>query len=135
MKFSAAISIHWNVCKWYCIFLNRVAAYTASNLMPRLSKWGLTKIKTNFCPTVTEEGTSISAWLYSYAFHSVKMGWDGGVPIPLVVSIAPRPTGKGVGAVKLFIGVAYSPQSLLRVDNCLLLYITRYILKCCNLVY
>ena len=44
------------------------------------------------------------------------------MPIPLRVSIAPRTTRSGEGAVKLFIGVAYFPQSLLRVDNCLLRY-------------
>jgi hypothetical protein len=40
------------------------------------------------------------------------------VPIPLTVSIAPRTTRNGEGAVKLFVDVAYFPQSLLRVDNC-----------------
>lgn len=115
-------------------FLNLMAAYTANSLMQRLSKWSLTKVKTNFYSTVTEAGTNISAWLYSYAFHSVKMGWDGGVPIPLTVSIALRTTRNGEGDVKLFIGAAYFPQSLLLLIIVYYAIMVRYTLKCCNLV-
>jgi hypothetical protein len=61
-----------------------MAAYTANGgiyckwrhilQMPRLSKGSFTKIETKFYPSLTKEGTNISAWLYSYAFLSVKMG-------------------------------------------------------------
>jgi hypothetical protein len=65
-----------------------------------------TQNKNKFYPTPTEEGTNISTWLHTYAFHSVSMGGDGGFPILLTISIAAHSTRKREGAVKLFIGVA-----------------------------
>jgi hypothetical protein len=62
--------------------------------------------KNKFYPTLTEEGTNISAWLYTYAFHSVSMGGEEGFPILLTISIAPHFKRRREGAVKLFIGVA-----------------------------
>jgi hypothetical protein len=79
-----------------------MAANTANSQTTRPSKL----IRTNFYPTLTEEGTNISAWLYTYTFHSVSMGGDGGFPILLTISIAPHSTRRKEGAVKLFIGVA-----------------------------